>query len=242
MKYYIGIDLGGTNIRTALINEGERLIKFIKEKTDPSKEPDKVAKQTANLIKKMQVNSEIKRGLSAVCIGLAGLLSKDGQSVRIGPNFGWRDVPFAGLISKYINIPLKIVNDLTAVSYGEFVKGGGRGSHNMFCVYVGSGIGSALIIDGKPYDGSSNVAGELGHIKIKDGGRLCGCGSRGCLEAYTGGNPIRSRLIELAMTDKGGFLYNAVNGNLERLNYSYMEKGYLRKDAVCTALWMEVRE
>ncbi len=242
MKYYIGIDLGGTNTRVALIDANNKIIKTAKEKTDPSKKPDRVSYQTAKLIKKMQSGIEIRKGLSGVCIGLAGLLSPDGLSVKIGPNFGWRDVPFAKLLKRHIDIPLMIVNDLTAVSYGEFAMGAGKNSRNMFCVYVGSGIGSALIIDKKPYDGSSNVAGELGHIKIREGGRLCGCGAKGCLEAYTGGNSVRERLIELANQDKEGFLYKSVNGSTERLNFSHMEKGFAARDAVCTSIWTEVRD
>lgn len=242
MKYYIGIDLGGTNTRVALLNEKNKIVRICKEKTDPSKDPLKVSLQTAKLIKNMQSTDEIKKGLSGVCIGLAGLLSPDGLSVKIGPNFGWRDVPFAKLLRKHIDIPLLIVNDLTAVSYGEFVLGAGKNSRNMFCVYVGSGIGSALIIDRKPYDGSSNVAGELGHIKLREGGRLCGCGSRGCLEAYTGGNAVRARLMELAAQDKDGFLFKSVNGKLDKLNYSYVEKGYKAKDQVCSAIWTEIRD
>ncbi len=242
MKYYIGIDLGGTNIRVVLLNENNKIIKYLKEKTDPSKKPEKVAAQTAKLIKDMQVDYEIKKNLEGCCIGLAGLLSKDGQSVKIGPNFGWRDVPFAKLMKRYTDLPILIINDLTAVSYGEYVMGAGRKSKNMFCVYVGSGIGSALIINGRPYEGSSNVAGELGHIKIRDGGRLCGCGAKGCLEAYTGGNSVRDRLIEIAKYDINGFLYKAVNGELKRLNYSFVEKGYIKKDQVCTTIWYEIKE
>ncbi|MCX7942949.1 MAG: ROK family protein [Deltaproteobacteria bacterium] len=241
MKYYIGIDLGGTNIRAALLREDNKVIKISKEKTEPSKDPRKVALQTSRLIEDLQFNTTIKDNLAGVCIGLAGLLSPDGQTVKIGPNFGWRDVPFANLVKKNINTPLFIVNDLTAVAYGEFVIGAGRGSKNMFCVYVGSGIGSALIIDGKPYDGSSNVAGELGHIKLREGGRMCGCGSHGCLEAYTGGNSVRQRLIELAKIDKKGFLNKAVSGKLERLNFSFVEKGYKKRDALCSAIWSEIR-
>ncbi len=238
MNYYIGIDLGGTNIRAVLLDEDNKVIKLKKDKTDISKKPERVALQTANLIKNMQVKS----GLKGICIGLAGLLSPDGKSVKIGPNFGWRDVPFAKLLSKHINTPLMIVNDLTAVSYGEFKMGAGRGSNNMFCVYIGSGIGSALILNKKPYEGSSNVAGELGHIKIRENGRLCGCGAKGCLEAYTGGNAIRDRLIEIAREDRNGFLYKETDGKLNKLNYSYVEKGYLKQDSVCSAIWTEIRD
>ena len=242
MKNYIGIDLGGTNIRACLMDENGGLKVFHKEKTDVSKKPDRVANQIIKIVKMLQgrsVRGDISTGC---CIGLAGLLSPDGRIVKIGPNFGWRDVHFADMLSRHIDIDIHIVNDLTAVSYGEFRMGAGKNSKNMFCVFVGSGIGSALILNKTPYEGSSNVAGELGHIKIREGGRLCGCGARGCLEAYTGGNPVRERIIEIAKSDKDSFFYRAIRGNTEKLNYSFVEKGYLKKDAISTAIWEEIRD
>jgi glucokinase len=242
MENYIGIDLGGTNIRACLMDWSCKLRYFHKERTDPSKEPKRVAGQIVKIIRILQ--GKVKKGerVLGCCLGLAGLLSPDGRVVKIGPNFGWRDVPFADLLNRQLDMDILIVNDLTAVSYGEFKSGAGRGSKNMFCVFVGSGIGSALILNGSPYEGSTNVAGELGHIKVREGGRACGCGARGCLEAYTGGNPVRERIMDIARVDKDSFFYKAVGGRIEGLNYSYVEKGYLKGDAISIAIWEEIRD
>lgn len=242
IRYYIGIDLGGTNTRAVLIDSKNRTLRLRKEKTEPSKDPERVATQIARLLKSLCHSRDIEQNLAGCCIGLAGLLSRDGRGVKIGPNLGWRDVPFLQLLARHTDIPTRIVNDMTAVAYGEFLMGAGRGSKNMFCVYVGSGIGSALLINGRPYDGSSNVAGELGHIKIKNGGRRCGCGSYGCLEAYTGGNAVRERIMEIARQDKNSLFYSSVSGKLERLNYSYVESGYKKNDPTARLLWEEIRD
>lgn len=242
IRYYIGIDLGGTNTRAVLMDSKNRTLRLRKEKTEPSKDPERVATQIARLLKSLCYSGDIEQNLAGCCIGLAGLLSRDGRSVKIGPNLGWRDVPFLQLLARYTDVPTKIVNDLTAVAYGEFVMGAGRESKNMFCVYVGSGIGSALVLNGRPYDGSSNVAGELGHIKIRDGGRRCGCGSYGCLEAYTGGNAVRERITEIARQDKNSLFYRLVNGRIERLNYSYVELGYTENDPTARLLWEEIKD
>ena len=90
--------------------------------------------------------------------------------------------------------PVRVVNDLSAAAFGELKAGAGRGATEVLVVFVGSGVGSAIITGGRLLEGSTGVAGEFGHLKVQPGGRQCGCGERGCLEAYVGGHNLLEQL------------------------------------------------
>src|SRR5678815_868836 len=92
------------------------------------------------------------------------------------PNFGWREVDFRSLLRARVGERTELYNDLNAITFGEASYGGAKGVRDVFCVYVGTGVGSGIVADGKLYSGSNHVAGELGHIKVVPDGRLCGCG------------------------------------------------------------------
>ena len=112
--------------------------------------------------------------------------------VRLAPNIpGWVNVPIAEIMEKEFGIPTRVDNDVRCAALGELNYGAGQGCDNLICITVGTGIGSGLVINGKLVRGASNAAGEIGHIKLDmNGGPLCGCGDRGCLEAFASGPSI----------------------------------------------------
>ncbi|MBI3071565.1 MAG: ROK family protein [Deltaproteobacteria bacterium] len=179
----IGVEIGGGHIAAAVIDTGTGAVDGFESAAHAGKDVGAIVEVLGRMV--------AARGEMRVGIGLAAQLARDASgdvSVRVAPSLGWRDFAFDAAVAARIGRKPRTVNDLSAVAFGEWRFGAGRGTVGPFyCVYIGSGIGSALIVDGAVYDGASGVAGELGHTKVKPGGEPCGCGQRGCLEAYVGG-------------------------------------------------------
>ncbi len=202
--YVAGFDIGGTNARLSI---------FVEDSFDVVYEDRQgtrgvgTAEEMASLVAGMVAESGLD--VSAVGIGLAAQLSKGGKTVVNAPNLGWRNVGFAELVEAQTQTSVRVVNDLNALAWGEFVYGAGRDHDDILAVYVGTGVGGAAICDGVLVEGHGGVAGEIGHAKVNVGGRLCGCGERGCVEAYAGGVHLEKQVaainaeFDLSQADAG---------------------------------------
>lgn len=194
----IGVDLGGTNLRAAFVEiEGDRA-RIVEQRRQPVgdiRDPQVVVEALVAL-----VNSVAPERRLPVGIGVAAMLRGTGGIVANAPNLGWRDVRLGNLVANALGRPVWIENDLSAICWGEHRFGGAQGFRNMICVFVGTGVGGGAVLDGRPYRGAGNVSLEIGHVNVGSpvDGRLCGCGQRGCLEAYAGGRNLALQAQELA--------------------------------------------
>ena len=192
----IGIDLGGTNARAAVLDAGGRILSVCK-RTLTDRTPERVADVLAEAaLEALREAKLAKSALAAVGVGVAGQIRSGSGVVAVGPNLGWRDVPFAELLAARLPWPVVLMNDLSAAALGEQRAGAGENAQDLLLFFVGTGVGSGLILGGKLFEGSGGVAGEIGHIKVVQGGRRCGCGELGCLEAYCGGHNLSVRAAE----------------------------------------------
>ncbi len=181
-----GIDLGGTNVRLALISrDGDILYKV--------RYPTQVGDGLESIIRKLseQIAESCNQGheVRAVGIGTAGAVLFEEGIVTSSPNFpDWSDVEFKTQLEKELEKerPLRIVvdNDANAIALGEAWRGVAKGVDSMICFTLGTGVGGGIALGGKIWRGSLGMAGEVGHITIEPDGPECNCGSRGCLEAY----------------------------------------------------------
>jgi len=188
-KFTIGMDIGGTHIRAVIVDKSGTVIKSLLEKTGSRRSPGDICTQINESIDTLCHKSSTKRNcLHAIGIGIAAWINKRNGFIPVAPNLGWNDVSFGDILSKAVPEPACVINDLSAITYGEWKLGTGLGFSDILCVFVGSGLGCGLILDSKLYEGSMGYAAELGHITVRKNGRKCGCGQRGCLEAYVGGN------------------------------------------------------
>ena len=190
----LGIDLGGTFARAAVVDAGGNLIAAAKVplvERSPAGVVETIAQAVSDAVKSAGVP------LGACGVAAAGQIHKDSGVLSVAPNLGWRNVPLGALLTDRLGQPVRVVNDLAAAAWGELHAGAGRGAQDMLVVFVGSGVGSAIIAGGHLVDGGGGVAGELGHIKVVPGGRRCGCGELGCLEAYVGGHNLIAQTREL---------------------------------------------
>jgi len=189
----LGVDIGGTNARAAIVEVATgRLVTSAKEAW-ADRTPANVVSVVHSLVAKVSAGHELN-GV-AVGVGFAGMLR--GDVVVNAPNLGWRDVDFGAPLASALGRRVRLVNDLSAAAWGELKAGAARGASDSFTVFVGTGVGSAIISGGVLLSGATGVAGEFGHTKLlPDGGRLCGCGEYGCLEAYMGGAKLTAWMGE----------------------------------------------
>ncbi len=192
-KYRVGVDIGGTNVKIALVDKkGE--ISY--PKTVPTRAEMGYEYTIGNItqcIKDLMTEANITTNdIEGIGFGFPGQIDCDSGIVRILPNIpGWIDVPIAEIMQKEFNVPVKVDNDVRCAALAELNYGAGKGCHNLICITVGTGIGSGIIINNKLVRGASNAAGEIGHIKMEmHNGLMCGCGDTGCFEAYASGPAI----------------------------------------------------
>lgn len=189
----IGIDVGGTNVKIALVNEKGGIVYSNSIPTRAEMGYEYTVNSMKEAIKELlkETNTSAK-DVEGMGFGFPGQIDCQKGVVRLAPNIpGWVDVPIAEIMEKEFGIPTRVDNDVRCAALGELNFGAGKGCENLVCITVGTGIGSGLIINGKLVRGASNAAGEIGHIKLDmTGGPLCGCGDRGCLEAFASGPSI----------------------------------------------------
>jgi glucokinase len=183
----------------------------------------------------------------AVGVGVAGQCLGSTGVVLNAPNLGWRDVAFGELLARALGVPVKVANDLAVAAWGEKRFGAAKGLDEVALVFVGSGVGSGLIIGGRLHNGATGVAGEFGHVKVRPSRpetapRRCGCGELGCLEAYTSGMNVAARVREELAAGAETSVRALAGGDLARLSASLVEEAARGGDRYARALWDEVGE
>ncbi|MEO0206048.1 MAG: ROK family protein [candidate division WOR-3 bacterium] len=180
MKYTLGIDIGGTNIKAGIIRKGRVIRKF-----SLLTHGDKGFQECINQIK-IAIRNFIE-DTSAIGIGIAGIIDSKNGIVRYSPNLkGWHNVELGKILRKEFKLPVKILNDVNAILLGEWIFGAGKGCKNVFLFTLGTGIGGAAICEGRLLFGANGFAGEFGHTTVNFNGPQCLCGKSGCLERYVG--------------------------------------------------------
>ncbi|MFP6596598.1 MAG: ROK family protein [Candidatus Hydrogenedentota bacterium] len=186
-KATLGIDLGGTGVKTALVSEDRQVLAQETRPTEADRGQDVVIGNMAASAEAVIAASGISReDIVAAGVGAPGPLNRETGIVYSPPNLpAWKDVPLAALMEEKLGVPCFLENDANAACYGEFWMGAGRGTETMCLLTLGTGVGGGVVTFGKLLRGLDGTAGEIGHMKVQgDGGRLCGCGAKGCLESY----------------------------------------------------------
>jgi glucokinase len=236
----IGIDLGGTNLRAAVVGEGAELVAVHKENVGEPRDPQTITERCAAVVE--QLVAAHGGGSASVGVGIAAMLRDREGTVANSPHLRWRDVPFGKLLAARLRgHAVGIYNDVNAIVFGEGVAGAARGHRDVLGVYVGTGIGGGLIVNGELVEGASNCAGEIGHTKIRwdDAAEPCACGSRGCIEAYVGGSYVQRRILkELAAGARSSAL--ALAGGLENVNPGHIDQAAAAGDDYALGLWTEL--
>ena len=173
-----GVDVGGTNVEGGLVDDDHAVSATSKSPTADS--VDGVVDAVVSLVE------ELPERPLAVGVGIPGVVSK-GRVLAVPNLEGWSDdTDVVGMLSERLGVPVAVGNDAQVGLLGEWVAGVAKGARDVLGVWWGTGIGAGLVLDGRPFEGATGGAGELGHVQVRPGGALCGCGRRGCVEAYAG--------------------------------------------------------
>ena len=197
-RCFVGIDLGGTNIKGGVVDEHRTVLSKVSIPTEADRGPDHVIRRMADLVGLVIEEAGLaKPDIEAVGIGSPGSMSHTLGIIIKPPNLpGWENVPLRDRIKEMTAFPTTLENDANAAAWGEFWAGAGRGTRHMVMFTLGTGVGGGIIANGRLLRGHFDNAAELGHTIIQPGGRQCGCGQKGCLEAYASASYTARRATE----------------------------------------------
>src|SRR2546421_8956616 len=196
--YALGIDLGGTKTLAAIIDvTNGNVVTSARKRTRAERGQEFVAQRTIDLAQLSLSDANFPDGASilAIGVGAAGQIDRKAGVVVDAPNLGVKDMRLGDVLGRQFSKPIAVGNDVEVAALGEFIYGAGRGFNNFVCVFVGTGIGSGIVQNGRIYTGLTGTAGGGGDIYVPAGGRVCGCGSRGCLEAYASRTAITKAIM-----------------------------------------------
>ncbi len=241
-KYRIGVDVGGTNVKLALVDLAG---KIVYSNTTPTRADlgyeHSVANIQSAIEELMKETNTNKDSIEAIGFGFPGQIDYKEGVVRLLPNMpGWSNIPVAKIMEDKFGIQTKLDNDVRVATLGELKYGAGKGCQNLVCITVGTGIGSGLVFNGKLIRGANNAAGEIGHIKLTMGdGPICGCGDWGCLEAYASGPAIVAEAKEYI---KGGKSSKFKELATEELSPYIVAQAALQGDVVAKRIFAKMGE
>jgi len=210
----VGIDIGGTFTKFGII---DRLGNVLMEGSVPTDQTDDINIYLSGL--RSAIDKAVSEMGNTISIKGIGIGAPNGNyksgSIEFAPNLKWahgKVVHLVSLLQEHYPMPVAVTNDANAAAIGEMIYGGAKGMKDFILLTLGTGLGSGVVVNGELVYGNDGFAGEIGHVRVKDNGRLCGCGRRGCLEAYVSAPGIKRTVFELLAE---------YNGNSELSKYSF---------------------
>ena len=234
-KYIVSVDMGGTKILASVLNTKKGIIARQKKPTNVNSGTKIYVKDIAEIVKKVVTESKLKKeNIAAVCLGVPGSVNPISGIINFAPNLGIKNYKMKSELEKLIPYPVLLENDVNLGALGIKTYGVGKKSVNMLAVFIGTGIGGGIIINGKIYRGFNFVAGEIGHMLVQKNGPLCSCGKKGCFEALASRTAIVNNIInDVKKGKKKSVLSNLIKSN-QRIKSGALRNAIERKDKVVT--------
>jgi len=214
MGLTVGVDVGGTKIAGGVVDDHGKILATARRES-PATKRDAIEQAIQDIVIELRQSYDIE----AVGIGAAGFVDVRRANVLFAPNLAWRDEPIKSDLERRTGLPVVVENDANAAAWGEFTFGAGEDVADSLLVTVGTGVGGGIVLNGELHRGAFGVAAEIGHIRVVPGGRLCGCGNRGCWEQYSSGTALvreaREQVAEGSLIAKG--LLDRADGKVESI-------------------------
>lgn len=238
----IGVDLGGTKIELALVSDDGSILAKHRVPTHADRGCEAVEQAIVEAVR--ELNQQQGARPVGLGIGVAGQIGADAATVRFAPNLNWRNVSLQADLQQQLELPVTVLNDVRAATWGEWLFGAGQGCDDLVCLFVGTGIGGGVISGGEMLQGATNSAGELGHITIDLHGPDCHCGNRGCLEALAGGWAIGRRARQAVTDDPtaGATLLKLASGAVDKITGEHLARAFHAGDPLAARLVAEIAE
>ncbi|GAB2484864.1 ROK family glucokinase [Nocardiopsis aegyptia] len=235
----IGVDIGGTKVAGGVVTPDGRVLARIRTETpDRSKSPAVVEDTITEVVRDLRR----EYGVRAVGVGAAGFVDEQRANVLFAPHLSWRREPLRDALSARLDLPVVVENDANASAWAEVRAGAGQGVGNVVVVNLGTGIGGAVVLDGRLHRGRYGLAGEFGHMTVVPGGHRCECGNRGCWEQYASGNAVTREARELVRAESpvARVLHQAVGGDTRLITGPLVSELASKGDRACVELLDEV--
>ena len=241
MTHYIGVDLGGTHLRAALVDTQHGAVVAMEKVATPALQgPPAVEAAILGLVQAVIAQCAVPESeLGGVGIGVPGLVDLDRGVALVVPNIpgDWSALPLEADLQQALGLPVHLINDVRAITLGEWTFGAGRGVDTLACYAIGTGIGGGVIINNRLHLGISGSAGEIGHQQVELNGLACNCGGRGCLEMYASGTAMAANAIK-AVAQRRPTLIAALAGNdLNKITLEIVVQAALKGDAVAKEIF-----
>jgi glucokinase len=234
-----GVDIGGTAVKIALVAREGALIAECEIPTPVELEPAAAVEAIAAAVASLAGG----RALAAVGIGCAGLVSADEGVVHLSPNLPrWREVALGPLARARLDVPVAVLNDANAFALAEARTGAGRGYSPVIALTIGTGIGGAIVIDGRLMGGRHGFGGEAGHMSIDVAGPPCPCGNRGCLELFVGRRPIVANYLARARWEPGTPVFESTGGDRSAVTPRHVHAAAAQGDALAREVFARAGE
>lgn len=214
MKYYIGVDIGGTSVKAGAVDNRGKILCEKKCKTQSG--ADIVIADMITLIK--DIIAAMGEAPISIGLGCPGLINSKNGEVVYSNNLHWQDVPLKAKIQEAFGLPVFITNDANAAALGECFCGAGKKYQSMIMITLGTGVGSGIVVNGKLFEGNLGAGVELGHEVIRVGGEKCTCGRRGCFEAYGSATALIRFARRAMQKDKSSLLWEYSEGDEEKVD------------------------
>lgn len=238
-NYYLGIDMGGTLIKIAIVDDKANVIEEAVINTDITANPKIIIKNITDVFKKFKNYNKVK----SIGVGIAGDVDFNRGIVRFSPNLPkWNKVQLKKEIEKITGKKTFVDNDANTAAIGAFWLDIKAKADNMICVTLGTGVGGGIIISKKLYRGNSGTAGEIGHITIEPKGRKCNCGNFGCAETYIGAKHIVKEAIDLLKIKKSKYILKLANNDIEKITPKLLSQAAKKGDSVAKEVWNKTGE
>lgn len=244
MAHYIGCDLGGTNIKAGIVDLEAGSVIIAKSKPTHSIEGhDAVMDRMVVLITSLITESGLDRSkILGLGVSAPGVIDPYKNTTIFLPNLmgQWRDIPLGNRLSKALKLPVTLLNDVRAITYGEFIFGAGKGVNRMACFAIGTGVGGGLVLNGDLVLGFQGSAGELGHMTIEVNGLRCNCGNYGCLETYASGPAISSRAEKVVRQGFTTRIADLIDNDLNKITPEIVAQAANEGDEIALEIWNSV--
>jgi glucokinase len=242
-SYAVGVDLGGTNLRIAAVDERGKLLEKQTTGTQVSRGRDHVIGEMCDHILDLSAKFASSGTIAGIGIGVPGIIDMDTGMLRESPNLpGWDEYPVRREIEKRLNTPVMLENDANAAALGEKWLGAARDYESMCMITLGTGVGGGLVFDGKIWHGMNGMAGELGHITVDPNGYPCKCGNVGCVEQYASATAIVRMAKEMIAAGKAPELQRVSEGEDKEFNSRLVYQMAVQGDGPAQAIYQRVGE
>lgn len=236
-KYYLGFDLGGTNMVAGVVDESYNIISKKSMPTNAGRSVEKVTYDMATVSKEAVCEAGLTfNDISSWGIGMPSYVNPATNLLVHANNFGWKNIPIYEHLEKHIPLPVYISNDANCAAYGEVLAGAAREYTDAIMLTLGTGVGGGIVMNKKIYSGFDNMGAELGHTKLVYNGVQCTCGQKGCLESYCSSTALIRRTKEAVDAHNDTLIMKLCGGKKEYIDGAIIFEAARQKDLLATQI------